>query len=51
MVTWDQPKFITDSIISFSLIYALDHEANILKKMLNKETATTGDLLCEDVFL
>lgn len=34
MVTWDQPKFITDSIISFSLIYALDHEANILKKCL-----------------
>lgn len=32
MVTWDQLKFMTDSIISFSLIYALDHQANILKK-------------------
>lgn len=36
MVTWDQPKFMTDSIISFSLISAWDHEANILKKCLIK---------------
>lgn len=29
MVTWDQSKFMTDSIISFTLVYALDHEAKI----------------------